>query len=97
MFFYKDSGDMDYFLYKQRIYDMPNAKKKNLIYDFNSCCRLSTFTNEGDILTMFGHRYLTFDGQGNTLDEIEFKGLPVKNKGGKFNIELDQHFYVIFW
>ena len=51
MYLYSDSNDMDYFLYKQRIYRMPNNQKNKLVYDFNHSCKLSTFLNKGDILT----------------------------------------------
>ena len=72
MFLYSDSNDIDYFLYKQRVYRNPNSTKKKLINDFNNKCELSTFLENGNILTRFGHRYFTFNDTGEPLDEIEF-------------------------
>jgi len=97
MFFYCDSGDIDYFLYTQRVYRMPNSKKKKILYDFNKKCEFSTFLNSGDILSRFGNRYLTFNPAGLPLDEIEFQGNPLKNKGALFNEKLDQNYFVVYW
>jgi len=40
-------------------------------------------------LPYYGYRYLTFSSSGRPLDEIEFEGQPLKNKGGPFKKETD--------
>ena len=97
MFYYSDSGNIDYFLYRQRVFTMPNSKKTKLLYDYNNACRLSTFLDKGDIFSQFGFRFLTFSNRGNPLDEIEFKGTALRDKGGQFHDDLDQHYYVVYW
>lgn len=84
MFLYNDSSDMDYYLYRQRIYLMPNSRNKRLLNDFNHSCKFSTYLDKGDILAKFGHRYLTFNHYAKPKDEIEFEGMPLKNLGGPF-------------
>jgi hypothetical protein len=68
---------------------MPSSKNKRLLYDFNKSCKFTTFLNKGDIFSYYGYRYLTFSSSGRPLDEIEFEGQPLKNKGGLFKKETD--------
>jgi hypothetical protein len=97
MFVYNDSSESNYYLYRQRVYTMPSAKNKRLLFDFNKSCKMTTFLNKGDIFSHFGYRYLTFSSLGRPLDEIEFEGQPLKNKGGPFKNDNGQRFYAIYW
>ena len=71
---FKDT-DHGSFFYRLMKYQLPNSKRKNLIYDQdpNNSCQFHTFIKEDLILAKYDNRFFLFNNHGNPLSEVKFE------------------------
>ena len=79
----------DSYIYRQKIYSLPDNKTSVLINDIDNKVDMSTFLHDGKIMVKIAQRYMLFDKNGEFIDQIDFEDLRAEREK---NLKLQAHY-----